>query len=98
DLAPTAERPYPVISFGRDLLRAEVTGIHVVADGGIEHVYADGLAADASEVGDAAARLARVAEVAHGVPGITEVLARLPVAGVPVAAAEAGHATAAVLR
>ena len=83
DLAPTAERPYPVISFGRDLLRAEVTGIHVVADGGIEHVYADGLAADASEVGDAAARLARVAEVAHGVPGITEVLARLPVAGVP---------------
>ncbi len=83
DLAPTAERPYPVISFGRDLLRAEVTGVHVVADGGIEHVYADGLAADASEAGDAAARLARVAEVAHGVPGITEVLARLPVTGVP---------------
>jgi len=27
-----------VISFGRGLLRAEVTGIHVVADGGIEPV------------------------------------------------------------
>jgi len=82
-LAVTPERPYPVISFGRDLLRAGVGGVHLVADGGIEHVYADGLPGDATELGDAAERLARVAEVARGVPGVAEVLARLPVPDVP---------------
>ena len=78
-LAPSRERPYPVITFGRDLLRAGVTGVHVVADGGIEHVYADGVSADATDAGDAQERLAHVAEVARGAPGVAEVLARLPV-------------------
>src|SRR5207302_704683 len=51
-LAATPERPYPVISFGRDLLRVGVGAVHLVGDGGIEHVYADGLAADATDLGD----------------------------------------------
>jgi len=82
-LAPSAERPYPVITFGRDLQRAGVSGVHLVSDGGVEHVYADGLAGDATEVGDGAPRLARVAELAGATPGVAEVLARLPGAGVP---------------
>jgi arylsulfatase A-like enzyme len=86
-VAPTAERPYPVITFGRDLARADVHGVHLVADGGVEHVYADGLAEDATEPGEAAARLTRVAELARGTPGVAEVLARLPVPGLATLAA-----------
>ena len=85
-LAATPERPYPVISFGRDLLRVGVGAVHLVGDGGIEHVYADGLAADATDLGDTAERLAKIAEVARGVPGVAEVLARLPVSDVPLLA------------
>ncbi len=81
-VGPTAERPYPLITFGRDLLRARVSGVHVVDDGGIEHVYADAVGADAAEPGAAAATLVRVADVARETPGIAEILARLPVAGV----------------
>jgi arylsulfatase A-like enzyme len=82
-LAPTADRPYPVITFGRDLARAGLVGVHVVADGGVEHVYADTVAAGASELGGAAPVLARVADLARGTPGVAEVLARLPLTGVP---------------
>src|SRR5439155_1524058 len=57
-----------------------------LADGGIEHVYADGVSADATDAGDAQGRLARVAEVARGAPGVAEVLARLPVPDVPMLA------------
>src|SRR5207249_4772694 len=85
-LAATPERPYPVISFGRDLLRVGIGGVRLVADGGIEHVYADDLAADATELGDTTERLAKIAEVARGVPGVAEVLARLPVSDVPLLA------------
>ena len=82
-LAPTSERPYPVITFGRDLLRARVTGVHLVADGGVEHVYADAVPAEATTVGaDVELTLARVAGLARETPGVTEVLARLPVGGV----------------
>ncbi len=81
-VGPTAERPYPLITFGRDLLRARVGGVHLVDDGPVEHVYADAVAAGAGEVGEAAATLARVAEVATATPGVAEVLARLPVSDV----------------
>ena len=82
-LAPTSERPYPVITFGRDLLRARVNGVHLVADGGVEHVYADAVPAEATTVGaDVELTLARVAGLARETPGVTEVLARLPVGGV----------------
>lgn len=82
-LTPAPARPHPVIRFGRALERADVRGVRLVAEGGVEHVYAEGLAATATEVGAAAATLARVAEIAAATPGIVEVLARLPVPGVP---------------
>ena len=72
-----------MITFGRDLLRARVTGVHLVADGGVEHVYADAVPAEATTVGaDVELTLARVAGLARETPGVTEVLARLPVGGV----------------
>jgi hypothetical protein len=80
---PTAERPYPVITFGRDLARAGIKGVRAVADGGIEHIYAEGLDPRATEPGAAAATLERVAALARETPGVVEVLARLPVNGVP---------------
>jgi hypothetical protein len=86
-LAPSPERPYPVITFGRELLQAGVKGVRVVADGGVEHVYAEGVAADASTIGAATPTLARVAGLAAATPGVAEVLARLPVPGIkPLAA------------
>jgi hypothetical protein len=69
-LAPTPERPRPVISLGRQLGAA----LTVVADGGVEHVYADG--AGATEA------LVRAAGVARTTPGVAEVLARVTVPGV----------------
>jgi arylsulfatase A-like enzyme len=79
-LAPTSDRPYPVITFGRDLLRAQVNGMHLVADGGVEHVYADAIAAEATTLGaDVEPLLARIATLARETPGVSEVLARLPV-------------------
>jgi hypothetical protein len=62
---------------------AGVGGVVPVAEGGVEHVYAERVTAEATAVGDAAATLARVAELARGTRGVTEVLARLPVPGVP---------------
>jgi arylsulfatase A-like enzyme len=86
-LAPSAERPYPVITFGRDLERAGIKGVRIVADGGVEHVYAEDIAADATSVGRAAPTLARVAALAAATPGVAEVLARLPVPGIRLLAA-----------
>jgi arylsulfatase A-like enzyme len=81
-LVPTAERPDPVIVFGRTLAREGVEGVVAVAEGGVEHIYAEGLDPQAASVGEAAATLARVAELARRTPGVAEVLARLPVDGV----------------
>ena len=82
-VGPTPERPHPVISFGAALRAAGVGGVTVVADGGVEHVYADRVAAGATAAGDAAETLARVATLAGKTPGVAEVLARLPVPAVP---------------
>jgi len=67
-VAPTAERPHPVISLGPAL---RDVGAVAVAEGGVEHVYA----ADASV-------LPRAAAVAAASPGVVEVLSRHPVEGV----------------
>jgi hypothetical protein len=81
-VAPTAEAPYPVVSFGRELLRAKVDGVRPVADGRLEHVYVDGIDPAASDAGASAAVLRRVAELAAATPGVAEVLARLETDGV----------------
>src|SRR2546425_1437091 len=82
-VAPTPERPQPVISLGPVLREAGVGGVTLVADGGVEHVYAERVAASATKVGDAAETLAHVAALARATPRVAEVLARLPVPGVP---------------
>jgi predicted AlkP superfamily pyrophosphatase or phosphodiesterase len=74
-VAPTPERPRPVISLARQI----DAGMTVVADGRVEHVYADG--PDATEA------LARAARVARATPGVAEVLARVAVPGVAALAA-----------
>jgi len=61
--------PEPPVTLAAALGR-DVT---VVADGGVEHVYANGPPGDA---------LARAAHVAAGTHGVAEVLARVPVEGV----------------
>lgn len=83
DVRPTPARPAPVISLEKALAAAGVRGVHLVADGGVEHVYADGVRADATGVGGDGETLARVAAIARRTPGVAEVLARLPVPGVP---------------
>src|SRR5213593_2601040 len=82
-VGPTPERPNPAISLGPVLREAGVGGVTLVGDGGVEHVYAERVAASATTVGDAAETLARVAALARATPGVAETLARLPVPGVP---------------
>src|SRR5437016_5770246 len=82
-VGPTPERPHPVISLEPVLRRETVRGVTVVADGGVEHVYAERVAAGAAAAGDGAETLARVAALARAAPGVAEVLARLPVPDVP---------------
>jgi hypothetical protein len=82
-LVPTPERPNPAIALKPTLEREGVSGIQLVADGGVEHVYAEAIGADATDAGDAAATLGRVAALARATKGVAEVLARLPVPDVP---------------
>jgi arylsulfatase A-like enzyme len=82
DVAPSAERPRPAVDLAATFAAAGVTGIHVVSDGGVAHVYADTVAADATSAGAAAPLLGWAAAAAWREPSVAEVLARLPVAGV----------------
>jgi hypothetical protein len=87
DHGMTTVKP-PPISLGDPLARSGIDGIVPVADGGIEHVYAAGIDPTAGALPPAAAeRLAAAASLAAVTPGVTEVLARLPVHGVPLLAA-----------
>jgi hypothetical protein len=86
DVAPTPERPDPSVVLSEAFAREGLQGLHVVGDGGTAHVYADGISAGAPSVGDAGAVLAWAAAVAWRTPGVAEVLARLPVPGVPLLA------------
>src|SRR5437870_4503974 len=70
-VGPTPERPRPVISLGPVLREAGVGGVTLVGDGGVEHVYAERVAASATTVGDAAETLGRVAALARRPPGAT---------------------------
>ena len=60
-VGPTPERPHPTISLGPVLREAGIGGVTLVGDGGVEHVYAERVAASATTVGDAGETLARVA-------------------------------------
>jgi hypothetical protein len=81
-VGPTAENPSPEIALAPALERAGVQGIVAVADGGIDHLYATLVKANDTAVGGAASLLARASTVARAMPGVVEVLARLPVPGV----------------
>jgi hypothetical protein len=82
DVAPRAGRPAPVIALGRAFADGppDVRRVVVVGDGGVAHVYDP--RATAASLGPAADTLARVAAIARTTPGVAEVLARHPVAGV----------------
>jgi arylsulfatase A-like enzyme len=69
-----------VVTLGPALRDAGIDDVTVVADGGIEHVYANGLDPHARDVapGAVATALARVAALASRTDGVVEVVARLP--------------------
>jgi arylsulfatase A-like enzyme len=71
----TAIEPGGVVALGPVLARARLTGVVPVADGGVEHLYAIG--------DDPGPTLARAAALAASTPGVAEVLARIPIPGVP---------------
>ncbi len=83
DVTPTEARPEPSIELAEWFEAAGATGLHVVSDGGVAHVYADTVRPKAETLGPAASTLAWAASIAWRVPGVIEVLARLPVPGVP---------------
>jgi hypothetical protein len=87
EVAPTPARPEPRIALSRRFADAGLRGVRVVGDGGVAHVYAEAIAADAMEVGDAATALGWAAALAWRELGVAEVLARLPLSGVPSLAA-----------
>jgi hypothetical protein len=74
--------PETVVELDRRL-EAEVRGVRFAADGGVGHLYAERLAADAAELGPLAGAVQQAAEVARATPGGAEVLARLPGTTVP---------------
>jgi arylsulfatase A-like enzyme len=74
DVAPTPERPEPIVDLGTRFASEGIDGVHVVSDGGVAHVYADGPRR--------ASALAWAAAVAWREPGVADVLARVPVPGV----------------
>src|SRR5207244_8655392 len=80
-VGPTPERPHPVISLEPVLRRETVRGVTVVADGGVEHVYAERVAAGAAAAGGGGETLARVAALARAAPGVAGGVARPPVSG-----------------
>jgi hypothetical protein len=64
-------------------LEAEVRGVRFAPDGGVGHLYAERLASDATALGDSAAAVGQAAAIARSMPGVAEVLARLPGTEVP---------------
>src|SRR3989442_6556571 len=83
-VGPTPERPHPTISLGPVLREAGIGGVTLVGDGGVEHVYAERVAASATTVGDAGETPARVAPPPRPTPRVAGGLARLPLPGVPI--------------
>jgi hypothetical protein len=75
DVAPTADRPAPIVELMTRFAADGMDGVHVVSDGGIAHVYAD-------DTSGRRRALAWAAAVAWREPGVADVLARIPVPGV----------------
>lgn len=73
----------PVIHPDAALRARGVRGVRVACDGGMAHVYAEGVAPGAIAPGTAAGTLAKAAAVLAATPGVAQVVARLPVPGVP---------------
>lgn len=74
---PLRERPYPVISFGRELLRARVRGVVAVGDGSVEHIYLD--PSPGAQLSPEQERtLAGVRSLALATAGVAEALYRRP--------------------
>lgn len=82
DVQPTRDRPEPVVMLSKAIAAAGVPGIRIAADGGVAHVYAEGVGPGARDVGAAGPTLAWAAGVLWRTPGVADVLARLPVPGV----------------
>jgi hypothetical protein len=82
DVTARAGRPAPTIVLSRAFADGppDVRRVVVVGDGGVAHVYDP--RATAASLGPAADTLARAAAIARTTPGVVEVLARRPVAGV----------------
>jgi arylsulfatase A-like enzyme len=76
DVAPTRERPEPDVVLATRFASEGLTGVRVVSDGGMAHVYADGAPAEAAPA------LAWAAAVAWRTAGVADVFARIRVPGV----------------
>jgi hypothetical protein len=74
DVAPTPERPEPIVDLGTRFAAEGIDGVHVFSDGGVAHVYGD--------APRRVAALAWAAAVAWREPGVAAVLTRIPVPGV----------------
>ncbi len=70
-VAPTPERPRPLVSLGAALRAAGVDGVTVVADGGVDHVYVTPVDAVVGRAREPTMERARRA--AARVPGVAEV-------------------------
>jgi len=82
-VAPTPERPHPVVDPQAAFAGMDRGAGLAVADGGVAHVYSTDVAASAASFDAASgAALARVAATATTLPGVAHVYARLPLAGV----------------
>jgi hypothetical protein len=86
DVAPTPARPHPSIVLSERFAAAGITGVRAVGDGGTAHVYAEAIAPGATRPGKSSALLGWAAAVAWREPGVAEVVARLPVHGIPLLA------------
>ncbi len=83
DIAPRPDRAETSVMLAARFASDGLTGIRVVSDGGVAHVYAEQIPPDAQRVGDAASALGWAAGLAWREPGVAEVLARLPIPGLP---------------
>jgi arylsulfatase A-like enzyme len=82
DVAPAAGRLEPIVGLGRRFAAENVAAV-VVGDGGTAHVYGVAIPSDATDAGASTTALAWAAAIAWREPGVAEVVARLPVDGVP---------------
>jgi ectonucleotide pyrophosphatase/phosphodiesterase family protein 5 len=83
DISPTPDRAETAVMLATRFAGDGLTGVRVVGDGGVAHVYAEEIAPEAERVGEAASALGWAASIAWREPGVAAVLARLPIPGLP---------------